>query len=177
VLFGIASVVLGLLVLAFPGLGIATLIILLALGLLFASFRTVFIFGLRRLPSSLKFMALISGLLCLILAILAVTFPSFGAAGLVVIVSFGLLIYGLNRIFYGYMHKATASWHRGTVLAVGFLAVVLSLVALALPGLTLLTLAVILAVVLIFSGLEMALSGLTGVSRFAAVPGQEPQKV
>jgi len=166
VVFGLGAMVLGILVLAFPSLGIASLVVLLSLGLLFASFRTVSVLGLRRLPTSLKVVGVLSGVACLILAVLAVTFPSFGAAGLIVLVSFGLLIYGLSRIFHGYMHRTTASWHRGTVLAVGLLAVVLSLVVLVFPDVTLLTLAIILAVVLILIGAEMALSGATGVSRF-----------
>jgi uncharacterized membrane protein HdeD (DUF308 family) len=168
--------VLGVLVLAFPTLGIASLVVLLALGLLFASFRTVSVLGLRRLPGSLKALGIVTGLVCLILAILAVTFPGLGAAGLVVIVSFGLLVYGLNRILHGFMHRATADWHRTTVLAVGVLAVVLSLVVLVLPDLTLLTLAIVLAVVLIFAGAEMALSGVTGVSRFASTPSSGTAK-
>ncbi len=176
VAFGLGAIILGLLVLVFPTLGIATLVVLLALGLLFASFRTVSIFGLRRLPASLKSLGLVTGLICLVLAILAVAYPSLGAAGLVVIVSFGLLVYGLNRMLHGYLHRATADWHRVSVLGVGLLAVVLSVAVLALPDLTLLTLATVLAVVLIFAGAEMALSGLTGVSRFAPAPGTETKK-
>jgi hypothetical protein len=69
------------------------------------------------------------------------------------------------------MHRATADWHRGTVLAVGVLVVVLIF-----PHLALLTLAGILAVVLIVGGIEMALSGITGVSRFFPVSAKPSTK-
>jgi uncharacterized membrane protein HdeD (DUF308 family) len=176
VVFGLGAMVLGILVLAFPGVGIASLIILLALGLLFASFRSISFLGLVRLPGGLKVLGVITGILSLVLAVLVVAFPGFGAAGLVVLLSFGLFVYGVNRIVYGYMHRGVADWHRGTVFGVGILAVVLSLIVLVLPGLSLLTLAVILAVVLIFSGAEMALSGVTGVSRFTAAAASTEAK-
>jgi len=167
--FGLAAVFLALLVLAFPGLGIASLIVVLALGLLFASFRTVSILGLKRLPVSLKVLAAVSGILGLLLAVLSVVFPALGAAELIVLLSFGLLVYGLNRIFHGYMHKGAAGWHRATVLAIGLLAVILSVVVLAVPSLALVTLSDILAVVLLLVGLEMVVSGATGISMFVVV--------
>jgi uncharacterized membrane protein HdeD (DUF308 family) len=167
-IFGLIATAFGVLVLIFPGLGITTLIVVLSVGLLFASFRAISFLGLRPLPASLRIAAAIAGIIGIILALLVALFPGYGDATLIVILSFGLLVYGVSRILQGYSHRATASWHRGTVVAVGVIDVVLSIVVLVLPSLALLTLAVILSVILIVSGLEMVLSGATGVSKYAA---------
>jgi uncharacterized membrane protein HdeD (DUF308 family) len=166
--FGLIATAFGVLVLIFPGLGVTTLIVVLSVGLLFASFRAISFLGLGPLPASLKVASAIAGVIGIILALLVAVFPGYGAATLIVILSFGLLVYGLSRIFYGYSHRATASWHRGTVVAVGVIDVALSAIVLVLPDLALLTLAVILSAILIVSGLEMVVSGATGVSKYAA---------
>jgi uncharacterized membrane protein HdeD (DUF308 family) len=165
--FGLIATFFGILVLIFPGLGITTLIVVLSVGLLFASFRAISFVGLRPLSAGLKVGTAIAGIIGIVLALLVALFPGYGAATLLVILSFGLLFYGLSRIFLGYSHRATKSWHRGTVVAVGVIDVVLSIVVLVLPNLALLTLAVILSAILIVSGLEMVVSGATGVSKFA----------
>jgi uncharacterized membrane protein HdeD (DUF308 family) len=168
--FGLIATAFGVLVLIFPGLGITTLIVVLSVGLLFASFRVISFLGLRPLPTSLKTAAAVTGIIGIVLALLVALFPGYGAATLIAILSFGLLVYGLSRILQGYSHRTTESWHRGTVVAVGVIDVVLSIVVLLLPTLALLTLAIILSVILIVSGLEMVVSGATGVSKYAAAP-------
>jgi uncharacterized membrane protein HdeD (DUF308 family) len=71
-------------------------------------------------------------------------------------------VYGFSRIFLAYSLKATAGWLRGMIVAVSVLDVILSVVVLALPGLALLTLAVILALVLFVSEAEILVSRAVG---------------
>jgi len=71
-------------------------------------------------------------------------------------------VYGVGRIFLAYTLKTTASWIKGMMVAAGIVNVILSLVVFVLPGLAVLTVAVIIALALLISGAEMIVSGAIG---------------
>jgi len=159
---GLLSIVAGAIVLGFPGLGVATLVILLSIGLIFMGVRSIAPAGFRSLSSGLKVLSVISGIMALIIAVLVVLFPGYGVLTLLVFVSFGLIVYGVGRISLTYMLKATAGWIRGMSVAAGVIAIILSVIVLLLPGLALLTFAAVLSVALLVSGVEMIISGAIG---------------
>ena len=152
----------GFLVLAFPGYGVATLVLLLSIGLIFAGIRSISLVGHGRLSKGLRAISAMAGIISLILAFIVVLFPGYGALTLIVFLSYGLIAYGLSRIYLSYTLKATYGWIRGLIVAVGVLDVILSAVVLALPGVALLTLTLILSLVLLVSGAEMLVSGAVG---------------
>ncbi|MGD0160107.1 MAG: DUF308 domain-containing protein [Candidatus Bathyarchaeia archaeon] len=156
------AMVFGVLVFVFPGWGIGTLIVMLSIGLFFSGIRSISLIGYRSLSSSLRAMSAISGIISLILALLVALFPGYGELTLLILVSFGLIVYGFGRIFIASTLKTTAGWIRGMMVAVGVLDVILSVVVLVLPSLALLTFAVVLSVVLLVSGAEMIVSGAIG---------------
>jgi len=159
---GLLTIVFGILVLVFPGWGMTTLVILLSVGLFFTGIQSIALLGHRGLPSSFKVLSVATGVISLILAVLVVVFPRYGVATLLIFVSFGLIVSGFGRLFLAYELKATSSWIRGLLLAVGLVAIILSAVVLFLPGLALLTFATVLAIVLLVSGAEMIVSGAIG---------------
>ena len=89
-------------------------------------------------------------------------FPGYGVLTLMIFVSFGLISVRIQQDILAYALKATVGWLRGMIVAVGVLDIILSVLVLVLPGLALLTFAVILALVLLVSGVEMIVSGAIG---------------
>jgi len=162
VVTGLLSLVLGFLVLVFPGWGVSTLVILLSFGLIFAGFRSIVLVGFDSLPTGLRVISVIAGILMLIMAFLVSIFPGLAILTLLTLVSVGLIAFGISRIYEAYTLKTMASWIRGMIAAVGVIDIILSILVPVLPGLTLLTLTVFLAFVLIISGAEMIVSGANG---------------
>jgi len=162
IITGLLAMVFGVLVLVFPGWGVSTLVVLLSIGLFFAGIRSLSLVGFSSLPLGMRVLSSVAGIISLILAVLVAVFPGYGDLTLLIIVSYGLIVYGFSRIFLAYTLKATVGWIRGTLVAVGVVDIVLSVVVIVLPSLALLTLAVILSVVLLISGVEMIASGAIG---------------
>jgi len=162
IITGLLTMVFGVLVLVYPEWGIETLILLLSIGLFFAGIRSIALIGYSSLSMGLRALSVISGIISLILAVVVAFVPGYGALTLLILVSFGLIVYGFGRIFIASTLKATVGWLRGMMIAVGVLDIILSVLVLVLPGLALLTLAVILSVVLLVSGAEMIVSGAIG---------------
>ena len=162
ILAGLFAMVVGVMVFAFPGWGVSTLVFLLSIGLIIVGIRSISLVGYSGLPRGLRAVSTISGIISLILAGAVLIFPSYGVLTLMVFVSFGLLIYGVSRIFLAYSLKSTISGLRDLIVAVGAIDVILSVLVLVLPSLALLTFAVILALAFLVSGAEMIVSGAIG---------------
>jgi uncharacterized membrane protein HdeD (DUF308 family) len=159
---GLLAILFGVIVLAFPGLGVATLVVVLSIGLIFAGIRSISIVGFSRLSKGLRIVSAIAGIVSLILAIIVILFPGYGALTLIILLAYGLIVYGFSRIFLACTLKSADGWLRGVIAAVGVLDIILSVVVIALPGLALLTLTVILSLVLLVSGAEILISGAIG---------------
>jgi uncharacterized membrane protein HdeD (DUF308 family) len=125
-------------------------------------FRSIFLVGFDSLPTGLRVVSVIAGILMLIMAFLVSIFPGLAILTLLTLVSVGLLAFGISRIYEAYVLKIMASWIRGMIAALGVIDIILSILVLVLPGLTLLTLTAILAFALIISGAEMIVSGAKG---------------
>jgi uncharacterized membrane protein HdeD (DUF308 family) len=159
---GLLAIILGIVVLVYPDWGVATLVIWLSVGLLFLGIRSIVLGGHKGVSNGVKALSLIAGILSLILAVLVIAFPDYGALTLIWFLSFGLMVYGFGRMFLAYAVKVAPGWMRGSMVAVGVLDVILSVVVLLLPNESLLALVIILAVVLIVSGVEAIVSGAIG---------------
>jgi uncharacterized membrane protein HdeD (DUF308 family) len=162
VAIGFLALLLAVTVLVYPGLGIATLIVLLYIGLILAGARSVSLIGMSFLSKTVKAIGMVSGLVSIALAAVVAIFPAVAALTLIILLSFGLLVYGLGRLTLAYSLKASYTWVRALVVAVGVLDVVLSAAVLILPGVALLTLAFLLGLVLFVSGAEILVSGALG---------------
>ena len=162
VITGLLAIVFGIIVLLFPSWGVATLVALLSIGLFFAGIRSISLVGFNQVSKSLRAISAITGIISLILALLVLLFPGWAVLTLLLLVSFGLMVYGVGRIFIAYALKDTVGWLRGAIAAVGVVDIILSVAVIVLPSVALLTLAVILSVVLLLSGAEMIVSGAIG---------------
>jgi uncharacterized membrane protein HdeD (DUF308 family) len=175
---GFLAIILAVAVLVYPGLGIATLIVLLYIGLILAGVRSVSLIGMSFLSKTIRLIGLVSGLVSIVLAVVVAIFPAVAALTLIILLSFGLLVYGLGRLTVAYSLKASYTWVRALVAAVGVLDVVLSVAVLVLPGVALLTLVFLLGLVLFVSGAEILVSGALGRTWISAVltPATESTK-
>ena len=162
VVTGLLAIVFGVVVLLFPSWGVATLVVLLSIGLIFAGIRSISLVGFNQVSKSLRAISAMTGIVSLIFALLVLLFPGWAVLTLLLLVSFGLMVYGVGRICIAYALKDTVGWLRGTIAAVGVVDIILSVAVIVLPSVALLTLAVILSVVLLLSGAEMIVSGAIG---------------
>jgi uncharacterized membrane protein HdeD (DUF308 family) len=159
---GLLSLMVAISIFVFPALGVATLVFLLAVGLIFAGARSVSDAEYGRLSKSVRVLGAISGALAIIMAVSVIIFPGLALLSLIVLLSFGLVFYGVGRISLAYSLKATSTGLRAMVAAVGVLDVTLSVAVVLLPGVALLSLVVILGLALFVSGVEMCVSGAAG---------------
>ncbi len=159
---GLLSLTLAISVFVFPALGVATLVFLLAVGLILVGARSVSVAGYGRLSKSIRALGAITGVLSIVLAVSVMTFPGLALFSLITLLSLGLIFYGIGRVSLAYSLKATSTWLRVAIAAVGILDVILSVAVVLLPGVALLSLAVILGLALFMTGVEMCVSGAVG---------------
>ena len=67
IVIGLLVLVSGVLVIIFPGLGVATLVILLSIGLIFAGIRSISLVGYSGLSKGLRAVSAIAGIISVIL--------------------------------------------------------------------------------------------------------------
>jgi uncharacterized membrane protein HdeD (DUF308 family) len=162
ILLGFLTTILAAFVLVLPGLGIATLIILLYVGLLLVGIRSIIFVGLSKFSRSLRAIGVATGIISLILAAIVAAFPGAAVLLLIVLLTLGLLSYGVGRISLAYSLKASYKRVRVLVAIAGVVDIILSSVVLVFPGLAVLTFAFILGLVLFVNGAEMLVSGVGG---------------
>ncbi|MGA1975142.1 MAG: DUF308 domain-containing protein [Conexivisphaerales archaeon] len=159
---GVSSIALGILALAFPGLSVAALVVLLSIGLIFVGIRSISLVAFSGLSMALRGISAVAGVVSIVLAVVVLGFPGYGALTLVVFLSYGLVVYGFSRIYLAFAVKAAPGWLRALGAVVGVLDVIFPVVVLALPGLALLTLSVLLSLALLVTGAEILVSGVVG---------------
>jgi uncharacterized membrane protein HdeD (DUF308 family) len=89
---GLLTMAFGVLVFVFPGFGVATLVVLLSIGLFLAGIRSISLVGFSRLSKGFRAVSAIAGIISLILALMVVLFPGYGALTLIILVSYGLSV-------------------------------------------------------------------------------------
>ncbi|MDG6989813.1 MAG: DUF308 domain-containing protein [Nitrososphaerota archaeon] len=160
VAFGLASVVVSVVVLANLDYQIGELVILVAMALLFSSFRMMVLGGFRRGVAMLEALGLIGGGAVTALALLVVIlFPGLSFDTLVFLFAIALAVQGIGRL----AHSAHREHHillRGSALVTGALALALAVAAVLVTNIASLTLVPLIGVVVLLSGIEMIVSGL-----------------
>jgi len=159
---GLLSLMFAISVFVFPALGVATLVVLVAAGLIFAGARSVVVSGYGRLSKSLRALAAITGILSIVLAFFVMAFPGLALFSLITLLCFGLIFYGVGITSVAYSHKAMPTGMRGAMATVGVLDIILSVTVVLLPGVALLSLVAILGLALFLAGMEMCVSGAVG---------------
>jgi len=166
VVLGIIAILLAIVVLAFPGLAILTLIIILTIALLIIGIGRI-LFGIfkRGLSGGARALNIIVGILALILAFVILLYPGIATLFLVYYLAVSLLFTGIAMIGTGGTDKSFPSWLRGLLITVGISIFVISVVVIIFPALGLLTLLYIISINFLLYGIGRIFSGVTGVKR------------
>ena len=160
VIFGIATVVISLVVIADPSYGAQNLVPLLSLALIFSAVRMIASGGVRKHLKSIPGLGVVgSGAVALVLVIAVVFEPGLSLETLVILLAISLTIQGLGRMLYS-AGRGPPRWLRGSSLAIGIAMVFLAAVVEFARGVALLTLVELLALTVLASGAEAVVSGL-----------------
>jgi uncharacterized membrane protein HdeD (DUF308 family) len=160
VVLGLASVVVAIVVLANPSFGMQQLVLLLAVSIALNGLRMVVTGGIKKRLMSVEGLGLVGGgVVTLLILLLEWAFPGLGLTTILTLSAFALIIQGLGRILHS-AGRGNAMWIRGSALATGVLTVGVAVFVALVQGVALLTLAWILAVVVLLNGIEGVVSGL-----------------
>jgi uncharacterized membrane protein HdeD (DUF308 family) len=163
IVLGLVSLVAGIWVLAYPGLAVLSLILLLSIGLIFLGWRDVVVGVMGKfLPTWLRAADIVFGILAFVLSVVVIFSPSVAVTTLVVLLYFALFVRGVAALSMAGAAKMLPPRLRAASAAVGVLSIVLALVFLVFPGLAIGTLIFLLSIGLLFVGVEAIAAGVIG---------------
>ena len=162
IILGLLSLVAGIYVLAYPGVAVLTLILLLAIGLVFLGWRDILLGAMAKyLPKWLRAADIVFGVLAFVLSVVVIVSPGVAVLTLVTILYFALFVRGVAGISMA-AAKMISPRLRAASAAVGALSIILAIVALAYPGLAIGALVFLLSIGLLFVGIEAIAAGVIG---------------
>ena len=158
---GIITVILSIYALAFPAVTLLALIVILAIILFIVGIEKI-ITGIF-LPVKGKWATIGLGILVLIFAGLAISFPEATALIVTIFVGIGLIFNGCARIVEGISGKHSG-WAKFFLIGVGILSIVIGTVVLASPLFGAVFVGLIIAIGLLITGIQMIAVGAAGRS-------------
>ncbi len=163
IILGLVSLVAGLLVIAYPGLGFFTLVAILAVGLIFLGSRDIVLGAMGTfLPRWLRAADIVSGVLAFILSAIVIASPGVAITTLVIFLYFALFVRGVAALTMAGAVKMFPPPLRAASGVVGVLSIILAIIFLAFPLLLVGTLIFLLSIGLLFVGIEAIASGVVG---------------
>lgn len=163
IVLGLVSLIAGLWVIVYPGIGFLTLVLLLSIGLIFLGWRDILIGAMAKfLPTWQRALNIVLGLVAFVLSVVVIAEPGFAELSLVLLLYVALFVRGVAGISLGTSAKMFSTTLRGAWVGAGILSVILSLVFLAVPGLGVVTLIALLSIGLLITGLETIATGVIG---------------
>ena len=148
-------------IVALTNSGLTILLILIAIVLVIAGFEKT-ITGLF-IAHNLRFFTIGLGILTIILAGLALTYPITTVRVLLLILGFSLMVDGFSRIADGLTNKSDKRLVRGFTIAVGILAIIISVGINIIPFWGKLFISKLIAIDLIIIGVQIIISGTVNV--------------
>lgn len=157
---GAIAIILAIIAIAFPGVTVVSIVIILAIVLLIVGIEKV-ISGIFFEHKS-RFAAIGLGILVIILAIIALAFPVGATTVLIFILAFALMFDGFARIIQGFGDKQERGWIRGFYIGVGVLAVIISIMVLVSPFFGAALAGFLIGIALLIIGIQMISAGIAG---------------
>jgi uncharacterized membrane protein HdeD (DUF308 family) len=157
---GALVIILSGLAIAFPGLTFLTLVILVSI--------VLFIVGIEKIITGVfiahksRFATIGLGILTIILAGLALSFPIAAAIVVIYFLGFALMFDGFARMIDGVTNKTNKGWIRGFLIGVGVLNIVISALVLASPLFGAVLAGIMIGLSLLIVGIEMIAAGVSG---------------
>ena len=156
---GIVTVILSIYALAFPAVAFISVIVLLAIILFIVGIEKI-ITGIF-LPVKGRWATIALGILVLIFAGLAISFPVATAILVTIFIGIGLIFNGCARIAEG-MSGRHSGWAKYFLVGVGILSIIVGAIVLASPMLGAVLAGIIIAVGLLITGIQMIAVGAAG---------------
>jgi uncharacterized membrane protein HdeD (DUF308 family) len=154
---GALAILLAIIAITNPSLAVSSYVILIALVLITAGFENI-LTGLL-IPHKFRLLTIGLGVLTIILAGLALAFPTAAARVVVLVLSFSLMLDGFTRIADGLTNKTDKKLVRGLTIAVGVLGIIISVGVNIIPFWGKILISKLLAVDLIIIGIQMFATG------------------
>lgn len=150
---GIITIIVGAWILMDPALVEATLVFTVAIGLVFIGLARLFKgVSVKTLTKQSRGMKVLSGAAAILLAVIALAFPSLTVTFLLTLLTFAIMLVGLSRMIVGYSEKGLPSWMRILYIAGGGTAFLFGFFASIFSGLGIFTLRLMLAGVFFILG-------------------------
>jgi uncharacterized membrane protein HdeD (DUF308 family) len=156
---GVITIILSIFVLAFPAYTFLSVIVILSIILFFVGIEKI-ITGMF-LPTRSRWTTIGFGVLILIFAGLAISFPVATAYVAIIFIGIALLFNGIARTVEG-MSAQHRGWSKAFLIGVGILAIIISITVLVSPMFGAALAGVIIAVGLLITGIQMVATGVVG---------------
>jgi uncharacterized membrane protein HdeD (DUF308 family) len=154
---GAIIIILSILALVSPAVAFVSVVWLLAIILFFVGIERVIV-GIF-FPGKSRWSSIGLGILILILAGIAISFPTEAALIIIIFIGIALLIIGASRIIEG-MSRRHRGFSRGFLVGVGILAVAIGIAILVLPSFGAALAGFIIAIGLLIIGIQMVITGI-----------------
>lgn len=166
IIIGFVAIMLAMAAITFPGLAIETLSLILLVNLLIIGLsRVIFGIAAEHISKGLRTLGIISGLLSIALAVLAMAYPGLAVEMLIFFLAFALIFHGIARIAIAGMARVLPKALRVVVGIIGVLTVFLALIIVIFPSLGVVTLVFLLSFTFMIIGIESIASGITGTEK------------
>ena len=166
---GVIAIILAIYAIVFPGITLVTLVIILAIIFLIIGIERV-ITGIF-IPHGSRWASIGLGILIIILASLALTFPVGTTVALFLFLGIALLFDGIARIVHGFGDRMQRRSVRGFHIGVGILAVIFGSLIIVSPFFGAVLASFIMAIILIIIGIQMISAGIGGRETRLTPPG------
>jgi uncharacterized membrane protein HdeD (DUF308 family) len=166
---GALAIILAIYAIVFPGVTLVTLVFILAIIFLVIGIERV-ISGIF-IPHGSRWGTIGLGILVIILASIALTFPVATTVTLFLFLGFALLFAGIARIVQGFGDRMQKGWVRGFHIGVGILAVIFGGWIIVSPFFGAVLAGFIMAIILIIIGIEAISAGIGGRETRLTPPG------
>ncbi|MBU0496800.1 MAG: DUF308 domain-containing protein [Candidatus Thermoplasmatota archaeon] len=161
VVMGILAILLSFIVLVYPDVALLSLIWLLIFALIIVGVRRI-VSGLmgKKHQKWLNISRVGIGILALFLAFVALVVPGLAEQSLILLLAFGLVLFGISDVFTGIYSKKIKKWVRGLYVVFGLVTFCFSIAVIIYPVFGLILLIYLVAVSLIFIGIRNVVSGM-----------------
>ena len=160
---GIIILILSILVLLNPVLGSISVIIILALLLLFAGIEKI-ISGIA-FPGRARLFSIGLGVIVVIIAAIALVYPAGASVVVVLLLGIALLVEGISRIVHGLRGPRRSGWSRYFGIGVGALSIILAIVIIVYPNIGLALAGILIGIALLITSIHIISAGLRGRRR------------
>lgn len=157
---GVIAIILSIMILAFPGTAIVSIVLIIGILLLIVGIESV-ISGLF-IKSKSRMASIGLGILVIILALIVMAFPVGTTVFLIILMGVALLIDGISRVVHGLGDKESRGWSRGFRIGVGALEIALGILIMVSPAVGVTFVAFVIGIALLIVGIQMIAGGISG---------------